>query len=140
MTASELIGMKSRFAHMLAVPSELRTDVVRYMTYRTIEENPRITVGRLRMLLAEYVIDKDTLNSAISSLIARTLFNAVAQVKAPGDNNADNVKLLTRRNAPTDFRLWLDSFVSANPEVVSVFSPPVFVFKRSDEKSSDELH
>lgn len=124
MTSAEL---KHRFACALSNKGDDRINTVRYMVYRTIMANPRISVARLKKLLEEYLIDETTFCAAVASLAGRTLFNAVARTKAE-DGATEDIRLTVKKTLPQDFADWLAEVERSRPDLV-VFDPPVYVYK-----------
>lgn len=103
-----------------------------YIVYRTIEENYNITLNQLKGLFQTHyrMLTKDDLiESAVGSLIAKSLFNCVTRWERPG--NAHAVHLRVKENE--QFAAWVKKVLKEYPELTE-FDPPVYT--RSDNKQT----
>ncbi len=101
---------------------------VMYISYKTILANTRMTVKKLKALLCvEYLIKEDVLESAVSTLVSRSLFACVKRWRDP-DKPINDMSISIVEPIPVEFAEWLSRTEIKYPEL-SVFDPPIYHHK-----------
>lgn len=88
--------------------------MVIFLTYRTIAENPNITVKSIRWILKRYAIDKELVDKALTVLMVKDIFNAIhfwPSTKTKG------VKHYKTNPSNELMEIWLDSINTNRPEL-----------------------
>jgi hypothetical protein len=126
------ISLKEKFsANLLRQEDSAYQMTVMYMTYKTIEANPGITVNQLRWLLStEFLIKEDAIDGTVASLTSKSVYNCVSRWQPPGKK--DTVHLRLRSDVPREFQEWMCATVADHPEL-SVFVPSIFKNKKGEQ-------
>lgn len=107
---------------------EAQFAAVMYMSYKTISANTRMTVKKLKALLCvEYLIKEEMLESAVSTLVSRSMFACVKRWRDP-EKPISDMSLSVFEECPVEFQEWLKRTEQKHPEL-SVFEPPIFFHK-----------
>ncbi len=110
-----------------------------YITFKTIEANPNITVNQLKGLLQqEYFIPPTIVAGSIASLRNEAMFNCITRFQRTGsDINTSHLHARSEVEYPEVFIGWMKEVTTSFPELLS-FHPPRYV-KKPVKKPTTQL-
>jgi len=88
--------------------------MVIYLTYRTITENPNITVKSIKWILKKYAIDKDLIDKVVAVLMSREVFNAIHFWPSTKTKGVKHYKINPNNET---MQHWLDKISTSRPEL-----------------------
>jgi hypothetical protein len=113
--------------------SSVYKDTTLWIVYKTIENNPNITINKICFLLnKEYNIPIGVSKAAILSLTSPSFFGVVTHFYRPNTpNEMAHLHLKSENKWTGVFKLWLNKIKVTNPEL-GIFIPPIYIHKKTN--------
>jgi hypothetical protein len=104
---------------------ELYGTTVTYIVYKTIADNPNITINQLvHLLQQEFLFSLAVVKATLGSLLSKTIYGAVTRFQ-PRGKSIEVSHLHVKEVASPTFNTWLKDVEENHPELLD-FVPPQY--------------